>query len=84
MEKRLVEGQPENQRNRRSRKGDVAFRLLSLYLTWWLNEVPPLPPFFVNADSKRLSASCKSFQMNTCGHSAEVLILKGLRGQKNR
>jgi len=45
---------------------------------------PPLPPFFVSADSKGLNISCKWFRMNTCGDFVEVFILKGLWGQKNR
>ena len=44
----------------------------------------PLPPFTVSTDSKGLSVICKPFKMNTCESFLEVLILKGLRGQKNR
>ena len=49
-----------------------------------LTVTSPLPPFFVNADSKGLKASRKPFRMNTCGGFMEVFILKGLRGKKNR
>jgi hypothetical protein len=42
------------------------------------------PPFLVNAYSKGLSILHKSFRMNICGSFLEMLILKGLRGQKNR